>query len=223
MLYIKYISPWRPNNFIIDFSFAENNKGNTALQIFRNLFKEKTQNYNQVLVFIDVSKTENYIALAIIINGFVYKFRVPALNSIFTTEALAIQKAIDIINEMPNNSFNILTNSLSTLASIQNPEKNNEITNNIINLLNNTNKHITLTQIPSHIGIEGNEKVDMMAKQATSDQTIEILNVFSKDDLKKEANNIIINLQCKEWHLLRDNKLREIKPTTDRWINSTNL
>jgi len=26
-----------------------------------------------------------------------------------------------------------------------------------------------------------------------------------------------------EWHLLRDNKLREIKPTTDRWINPISL
>uniref|UniRef100_A0A2S2P5Q9 RNase H type-1 domain-containing protein n=1 Tax=Schizaphis graminum TaxID=13262 RepID=A0A2S2P5Q9_SCHGA len=124
---------------------------------------------------------------------------------------------------MPNNSFNILTDSLSTLASIQNSKRNNEITNNIINLLNSTTKHITLTWIPSHTGIEGNEKADMMAKQATSDQTIEMLNFLSKDDLKREAKNITINLWRKEWHLLRDNKLREIKSTTDRWINPTNL
>jgi len=63
----------------------------------------------------------------------------------------------------------------------------------------------------------------MMAKQVTSDQTIEILNILSKDDLKRKANNIIISLWREEWHLLRNNKLREIKPTTDRWINSTNL
>jgi len=216
--------PWRPNNFEIDLSFAENNKGNTAPQFFRIFFKEKTQNRDQVLVFTDASKTENNIAFAIIINGSEYKFRLPTLNSIFTAEALAIQKAIHIIKEMPNNTFNILTDSLSTLLSIQNPQKNNEITNNIINLLNNTNKHIiTLTWIPSHTGIEGNERADMMAKQATSDQTIEMLNLISKNDLKREAKNFISNSWRKEWHSLRDNKLREIKPTTDRWINSSNI
>ncbi|XP_025419689.1 uncharacterized protein LOC112690014 [Sipha flava] len=215
--------PWRPNNFEIDFSFAVNNKGNTAPQLFRNLFKEKTQNRDQVLVFTDASKTENNIAFAIIINGSEYKFRLPTLNSIFTAEALTIQKVIHIIKEMPNNTFNILTDSLSTLLSIQNPQKNNEITNNIINLLNNTNKLITLTWIPSHTGIEGNERADMMAKQATSDQTIEILNLLSKNDLKREAKNIISNLWRKEWHFLTDNKLREIKPTTDRWINPSNI
>ncbi|CAI6367276.1 unnamed protein product [Macrosiphum euphorbiae] len=124
---------------------------------------------------------------------------------------------------MPNNTFNILTDSLSTLISIQNPIKNNEIANNITNLLNSTNKLITLTWIPSHTGIEGNERADMMAKQATSDQTIEVLYSLSKDDLKREAKHFITNLWRKEWHLLRDNKLREIKPTTDRWINPTNL
>ncbi|XP_025405911.1 uncharacterized protein LOC112680124 [Sipha flava] len=63
----------------------------------------------------------------------------------------------------------------------------------------------------------------MMAKQATSDQTIEILNLLSKNDLKREAKNIISNLWRKEWHFLRDNKLREIKPITDRWINPSNI
>ncbi|CAI6367237.1 unnamed protein product [Macrosiphum euphorbiae] len=96
----------------------------------------------------------------------------------------------------------------------------------LLSTISNTNyqfNDITLTWIPSHTGIEGNEKADMMAKQATSDQTIEMLNFLSKDDLKREAKNIIINLWCKEWHLLRDNKLREIKHTADRWINPTNL
>lgn len=71
---------------------------------------------------------------------------------------------IQLINEMPNNSFNILTDSLSTLTSIQNSNKNNKITNNITNFINTTNKHIMLTWIPSHTGIEGNERADMMAK-----------------------------------------------------------
>jgi len=95
---------------------------------------------------------------------------------------------------MPNHSFNILTDSLSTLASIQNTKKNNEITNDITNLLNTTHKQITLTWIPSHIGIEGNERADAAAIQATGDQTIETIQLFSKNDLKREAKITIINL-----------------------------
>jgi hypothetical protein len=38
------------NNFEIDFSFVESNKENTAPQIFRNLFKEKAQNKDQILL-----------------------------------------------------------------------------------------------------------------------------------------------------------------------------
>ncbi|CAI6367506.1 unnamed protein product [Macrosiphum euphorbiae] len=55
--------PWRPNNFEIDLSFAESNKGNTAPQIFRNLFKEKTQNKDDVLVFTDAPKPKTALHL----------------------------------------------------------------------------------------------------------------------------------------------------------------
>lgn len=123
---IKTVSPikppWRPNKFEIDFKFADNNKNNTDPRIFRNLYSERMQNNDQILVFSDASETDNTIAFVIIINNSVYKFRLPALNS-FTAEALAIRKAIQIINEMPNHSFNILTDSLSTLTSIQNAKK----------------------------------------------------------------------------------------------------
>jgi hypothetical protein len=112
------------------------------------------QNNDQILEFTDVSKTANSIAFAVIINNSVHKFRLPALNSIFTAKVLAIRKAIQLTNEMPSHSFNILTDSLSTLTIIQNiKKKNNEITNEITNLLNTTHKHITLTWISSHNGI----------------------------------------------------------------------
>lgn len=52
-----------------------------------------------------------------------------------------------------------------------------------------------------------------------SDHYIEKNTTFSKDDLKGEVKNTIPNYQCEEQHLLMDNKLREIKNTTDRQIN----
>jgi len=67
-----------------------------------------------------------------------------------------------LINEMPNNSINILTDSLNILTKIQNPKKNNDITNL---------KHLTLTEILSQIGIEENK----IEKQATNDQYIETI------------------------------------------------
>jgi len=42
-----------------------------------------------------------------------------------------------------------------------------------------------------------------------SDQTIETIQIFSKDDLKREAKNTLTNLWRKECHLLRENKLTE--------------
>jgi len=49
-------------------------------------------------------------------------------------------------------------------------------------------------------GIEENERADTSATQATSDQTIETLYIFSKYDLKREAKKCIVNtwrMECK--------------------------
>lgn len=74
---IKTVSPikppWRPNKFEIDFSFAENNKNNTDPRIFRNLYSEKMQNNDQILVFTDASETDTSIAFAIVMNNSVNK------------------------------------------------------------------------------------------------------------------------------------------------------
>jgi hypothetical protein len=81
------------------------------------------QNNEQTLVYIDAFKTETSIRSEIIINNSVHKFRIPVLNIIFTSKALAIRKAIQLINKIPNLYFNILTDSLSTRTSIQNTKK----------------------------------------------------------------------------------------------------
>ena len=39
--------------------------------------------------------------------------------------------------------------------------------------LTNNHKQIIITWIPSHQGIEGNEKADSLVKEATTDRTIE--------------------------------------------------
>jgi len=82
-------------------ALLKSTKETPPLSFLGIFLKKKTQNKDYLLVFTDASKTEKSIAFAIIINGSVHKFRLPALNSIFTAEALAIQKAIHIIKEMP--------------------------------------------------------------------------------------------------------------------------
>lgn len=65
---------------------------------------------------------------------------------------------------------------------------------------------------------------DTAAKQATSDQILKILQLLFKDDFKREARNIVTSTSWrKEWHLLRNNNLRELKPTMDRWTDPLNL
>jgi len=72
-------------------------------------------------------------------NNTVPNYKILTINSIFTVEALlAIEKAINLVNEVPNNI--LLTNPRSVLKSIRNPYNTHDITNIIINLLDYSSK-----------------------------------------------------------------------------------
>lgn len=75
---------------------------------------------NALQLFTDASKTEISVGFEVIIDKVAHKFRLLTQNSTFTTEALVVEKAIKLVTEIPTNSINILTDSLSTLKTIQN-------------------------------------------------------------------------------------------------------
>lgn len=52
-----------------------------------------------MLEFTDASETATSSACVIIVNGIGHKYKLPALNISYNSEALAIWKAIELINE----------------------------------------------------------------------------------------------------------------------------
>ena len=77
------------------------------------------------------------------------------------------------------------------------------------------NKTIHLCWIPNHIGIRGNEAVDMAAKESL-DQDITVSQV-PYTDLKSHINLFISRKWQERWSSCRDNKLLQIKPTLGEW------
>ena len=78
-----------------------------------------------------------------------------------------------------------------------------------------TDKKITFCKVPSHVGIHGNEKADAEARVAS-----EIPNVYTQHipytDFKHNIKELTKKKYQESWNDATE-KLRKIKPNTDRW------
>ena len=99
------------------------------------------------------------------------KQRLPDNASIFTAELKAIDLALDAVSESEDREIIIFSDSLSVLLSLKNKKLDNPLIINVLHSLHTlSTAHNTFVfcWIPSHIGIHGNEKTDMAAKEALS-------------------------------------------------------
>ena len=145
--------------------------------------------------------------------------KLPDYCSIDTAEALAISHALDIIKQDTINKSFILSDSLSTLTSIQNFFQPNSISQKIqnqISYLQTNAQTITIIWIPSHIGIPGNELADTCAKHSISSPHSLVFCSYTLQDSKHVISEYILKNWQHTWSTLRT-KLNEIKPSILPW------
>lgn len=215
--------PWTFTPLRSNLTLTKYIKKDTSPIFFLNEFKKV---YNSLpaanRIFSDGSKSNEGVGSAFIIDGRNYMFSLPSISSVYTAELLAINKALNII--MPTSSTIILfTDSLSTLLSLSNYFTTNPLildTLNAIETLNNNGIRVIFTWIPSHCGIKYNEEVDKLAKKAIKDGIV--YNKIPLNDVKAFAKTQVLDHWAEEWHSVRENKLREVKPTAKAWASSTN-
>jgi ribonuclease HI len=125
-------------------------------------------------------------------------------ESVFRGELKAIQLALSYIetqeNSGGNNSYTICSDSLSSLQAIKQIHTTDTEVQQIhdtIGKLKSLGTTITMTWVPGHEQIEGNEEADQAAKDATLDEPLK--QKWSKSMIKRcavEENN---NLWQRDW------------------------
>ena len=92
--------------------------------------------------------------------------RLPSESSIYSAEVIAIDLAMNIIANHKSSEF-IDSDSKSVLQARQSKNSSTPLITKLLDKMNilSKNNSIILTWIPSHIGIQGNERADRAEKK----------------------------------------------------------
>jgi len=215
---INLVPPWRAPPFLVDTSLTIYNKKVTMNTLYKNLLKDiLNDSPSNPQIYTDASKTNTSVGIAIIYNDLSLSYKLLNHNSIYTAEYIALLEGVKLAILLPDPIINICTDSLSSLNNLKYNVHSSTLAIKISNIISKANKNIRFIWTPGHCGIEGNEKADKVARQTINNPKSEVLSHSSLIDIHSNIDTYCTNLWESEWRRTSDNKLREIKNTTNYW------
>lgn len=142
-----------------------------------NFVKERCSNQHLLRIYTDGSKMEGKTGCAFVVyqdRSIIKssKIRLADFCSVFQAELLAIKEAVTWAHTI-DAEVSIFTDSMSSLQAIDNWQNRNRLVMDIREILVRCKKHICLAWNKAHVGIEGNEQADKLAKEATREDTVQ--------------------------------------------------
>ncbi|GBN54262.1 Retrovirus-related Pol polyprotein from type-1 retrotransposable element R1 [Araneus ventricosus] len=121
-------------------------------------------------IYMDGSKTEKGVGAAFCVwsgQNIVCRWlaKLQHCNTVFQAELLALKHATDHAISLPHQTITILVDNQASVQAAANPRSINTTAREICKSLI-TNKHIHISWIKAHVGYDGNEEVDRLAKEA---------------------------------------------------------
>jgi len=160
----------------------------------------------------------------VVFNRTVRKSSLPKESTIFSVELYAIEMALNSIQNLPNPSFVIFSDSYCSLRTLDNPYTNHPVAKKILHqidfLRTNENKIVKLCWVPSHVGIAQNELADAAANSA-ADLPEQHITLYSKD-WTPIIKKCIQDAWTTTWKSINQ-KLSQIKQNTSPFMNPPNI
>ena len=142
--------------------------------------------------------------------------RLPNESSIYSAKVIAIDLAMNIITNHKSSKFIIYSDSKSVLQALQSKDSSSPLITRLLDKMNTLSKNNSIfTWIPSHIGIQGNERAAWAAKKALQTHISNIKIPYT--DLKPLINKFILKKWQKSWDDQTQNKLHHIQDTIGEW------
>lgn len=214
--------PWNISRPVLNTELSGYRKETTPINVYLKRFQEFTNEIYRyhTWIYTDGSKSKEGVGAATVTAEEEHYYHLPDNFSIYSAEKYALLQALQNIKKNPtNNQYVICTDSLSVIQELQNPYSACTLSQNIFDTIHNLNPvKIIILWIPSHIGIEGNEKADVAAKRATK-EIITNIPIPTFDLLAKIKPSIKTKWETMWKNEPRTNKLRQIKNTTNTWTN----
>ena len=176
----------------------------------------KNETYDDyVHCFTDGSRMSNKTSYAFIGPGITESNRLPSTCSVYTAEMYAIYRCIKYISNSHWRKAVIFSDSLSVLQSIQTFNVKSHYMTKLQELLAYCEKEIVLEWVPAHKGIEKNEAVDALAKEAINIETIRDVKLHYYD-IKALIRIFTLQRWQSEWRLAKC-WLQRLKPVILDW------
>jgi ribonuclease HI len=162
-----------------------------------------------IKIFTDASRDSNgVVGIGVVLYELDGKERTLSLRasdgvSVTTAELLAIKEGLKMTKQLKNDDTGIVlfTDSRSAVDSLSSYKEvmTDELVSEIQDLLASLKERITLTWLPSHVGVEGNDRADLEAGKGRARQTIDIsINDILKEG-KRKTKLLTTSLWQEEW------------------------
>ena len=170
-------------------------KKNNPIEVVKAKFIEHNiVHKDHVKFYTDGSKSNTGVGCAVIHQDDLYVAKLPNSASVFSAELTAINKALELVSNSKNECFVIYCDSKSAIDSLK-------IFNSFHPLVQKAqewlfhiscwHKTVHFCWVPSHVGIRGNERADMEAKEATKMENF-LIKSIPHTDMKMPIRSYIL-------------------------------